>query len=68
MNQVIKKRKSTDLNVRQIPGSEVHFFSVFPCQIYMGLHEICSYALITYINRWMTGRSISPYTLVAQAF
>ena len=26
MNQVIKKRKSTDLNVRQIPGSEVHFF------------------------------------------
>ena len=30
MNQVIKKRKSTDLNVRQIPGSEVHFFFCVP--------------------------------------
>ena len=31
MNQVIKKTKSTDLNVRQIPGSEVHFF--FLCSL-----------------------------------
>ena len=47
MNQIARKRKSTDLYVRQIPGSEVHFFTVFPCQICMGLHEICSYALLT---------------------
>ena len=56
MNQVIKKRKSTDLNVRQIPGSEVNFFfSVFPCQIYMGLHEICSYELLTERKVGMAG-------------
>ena len=47
MNQIARKRKSTDLYVRQIPGSEVHFCTVFPCQICMGLHEICSSVLLT---------------------
>ena len=45
MNQVIKKRKSTDLNVKQIPGSEVDFF--FLCSLARFLHEICSYELLT---------------------
>ena len=55
MNQIARKRKSTDLYVRQIPGSEVHFCSVFPCQICMGLYEIYSYALLTKREVKMTG-------------
>ena len=43
MNRIARKRKSTDLYVRQIPGFEVHF----PCQICVGLYEICSSVLLT---------------------
>ena len=32
---------------KKIPGLQVHFCAVFPCQICIGLHEIYSYVLLT---------------------
>ena len=46
MNQITRKRKSTEAYVRQIADSEVNFLHC-PCQIWMGLQEIYSYALLT---------------------